>query len=243
MHMHVHLYPHTILYHMKEEFLLLVQLLSQKSNCKYFERSLQFMWRGQVMFQVGQMGIYGLDLPAWQGKLCVCVVVLIGYLKINQCHHLVQRSNMVLNACSFAGFLGRCWKPRPQVFMQIFFARWAVILFIVSGVDKRKQAILMSTHKTHAIGAVRKIIQDFTLLLQLSTELFLVMISFIVYWTNCMILCIFSTAKYSIISFLPKFLFEQFRRYANIFFLFIALLQVSSIWWDPSGICEMTGLV
>lgn len=34
-----------------------------------------------------------------------------------------------------------------------------------------------------------------------------------------------STAKYSIISFLPKFLFEQFRRYANIFFLFIALLQ------------------
>ncbi|XP_064637664.1 probable phospholipid-transporting ATPase IA isoform X4 [Lineus longissimus] len=34
-----------------------------------------------------------------------------------------------------------------------------------------------------------------------------------------------STAKYSFISFLPKFLFEQFRRYANIFFLFIALLQ------------------
>ncbi|XP_052278042.1 probable phospholipid-transporting ATPase IA isoform X3 [Dreissena polymorpha] len=33
------------------------------------------------------------------------------------------------------------------------------------------------------------------------------------------------TAKYSFISFLPKFLFEQFRRYANIFFLFIALLQ------------------
>ncbi|XP_045203321.2 probable phospholipid-transporting ATPase IA isoform X3 [Mercenaria mercenaria] len=33
------------------------------------------------------------------------------------------------------------------------------------------------------------------------------------------------TAKYSLISFLPKFLFEQFRRYANIFFLFIALLQ------------------
>ncbi|XP_064608442.1 probable phospholipid-transporting ATPase IA isoform X3 [Liolophura sinensis] len=34
-----------------------------------------------------------------------------------------------------------------------------------------------------------------------------------------------STAKYSFISFLPKFLFEQFRKYANIFFLFIALLQ------------------
>lgn len=36
-----------------------------------------------------------------------------------------------------------------------------------------------------------------------------------------------STAKYSVFSFLPKFLFEQFRRYSNIFFLFIALLQVS----------------
>ncbi|XP_076070269.1 putative phospholipid-transporting ATPase IA isoform X5 [Mytilus galloprovincialis] len=34
-----------------------------------------------------------------------------------------------------------------------------------------------------------------------------------------------STAKYSWISFLPKFLFEQFRRYANVFFLFISLLQ------------------
>ena len=34
-----------------------------------------------------------------------------------------------------------------------------------------------------------------------------------------------STAKYSWISFLPRFLFEQFRRYANVFFLFISLLQ------------------
>ncbi|KAG8188801.1 hypothetical protein JTE90_009192 [Oedothorax gibbosus] len=34
-----------------------------------------------------------------------------------------------------------------------------------------------------------------------------------------------STAKYNVFSFLPKFLFEQFRRYSNIFFLFIALLQ------------------
>ncbi|CAL8071720.1 unnamed protein product [Orchesella dallaii] len=34
-----------------------------------------------------------------------------------------------------------------------------------------------------------------------------------------------STAKYSILSFLPSFLFEQFRRYSNIFFLTIALLQ------------------
>uniref|UniRef100_A0AC35GRY5 P-type ATPase N-terminal domain-containing protein n=1 Tax=Panagrolaimus sp. PS1159 TaxID=55785 RepID=A0AC35GRY5_9BILA len=34
-----------------------------------------------------------------------------------------------------------------------------------------------------------------------------------------------STCKYNAISFLPRFLLEQFRRYANIFFLVIALLQ------------------
>ncbi|XP_055915903.1 probable phospholipid-transporting ATPase IA isoform X3 [Eupeodes corollae] len=34
-----------------------------------------------------------------------------------------------------------------------------------------------------------------------------------------------STAKYNFISFLPSFLFEQFRRYSNCFFLLIALLQ------------------
>ncbi|UJR35768.1 hypothetical protein I4U23_028516 [Adineta vaga] len=34
-----------------------------------------------------------------------------------------------------------------------------------------------------------------------------------------------STSKYSILSFLPKFLFEQFRKYSNIFFLCIAVLQ------------------
>ena len=46
----------------------------------------------------------------------------------------------------------------------------------------------------------------------------------------CLYLLCFSTAKYSFLSFLPKFLFEQFRRYANVFFLFIALLQVSHEW-------------
>lgn len=35
-----------------------------------------------------------------------------------------------------------------------------------------------------------------------------------------------STAKYSLVSFVPSFLFEQFRRYANCFFLFVALMQV-----------------
>ena len=34
-----------------------------------------------------------------------------------------------------------------------------------------------------------------------------------------------STTKYNIITFLPLFLFDQFRRYANLFFLGIALLQ------------------
>ncbi|KAL4878993.1 hypothetical protein BJY04DRAFT_229508 [Aspergillus karnatakaensis] len=34
-----------------------------------------------------------------------------------------------------------------------------------------------------------------------------------------------STAKYNIITFLPKFLFEQFSKYANVFFLFTAVLQ------------------
>ncbi|XP_031569883.1 phospholipid-transporting ATPase IA-like isoform X2 [Actinia tenebrosa] len=34
-----------------------------------------------------------------------------------------------------------------------------------------------------------------------------------------------STAKYNFITFLPKFLLEQFSRYSNVFFLFIALLQ------------------
>lgn len=34
-----------------------------------------------------------------------------------------------------------------------------------------------------------------------------------------------ATAKYTVWTFLAKFLFEQFRRYANIFFLAIGLLQ------------------
>ncbi|KAF2735963.1 phospholipid-translocating P-type ATPase [Polyplosphaeria fusca] len=34
-----------------------------------------------------------------------------------------------------------------------------------------------------------------------------------------------STTKYNVITFLPKFLYEQFSRYANLFFLFTAILQ------------------
>jgi len=36
-----------------------------------------------------------------------------------------------------------------------------------------------------------------------------------------------STSKYSLVTFLPKFLFEQFRKYSNIFFLFIVVFQVN----------------
>jgi hypothetical protein len=35
-----------------------------------------------------------------------------------------------------------------------------------------------------------------------------------------------STTKYNLITFLPKNLFEQFTRLANLYFLFIAILQV-----------------
>ena len=36
-----------------------------------------------------------------------------------------------------------------------------------------------------------------------------------------------STSKYNVLTFLPKCLLEQFSKYANVFFLLIALLQVN----------------
>ena len=36
-----------------------------------------------------------------------------------------------------------------------------------------------------------------------------------------------NTAKYSVFTFIPKFLYEQFRKYANLFFLLVSLLQVN----------------
>jgi phospholipid-transporting ATPase len=35
-----------------------------------------------------------------------------------------------------------------------------------------------------------------------------------------------STSKYNLLTFLPKFLFEQFQKYSNIFFFAIVMLQV-----------------
>lgn len=56
------------------------------------------------------------------------------------------------------------------------------------------------------------------------------MLELIVEQLSLMLLSILfsSTAKYNIITFLPRFLYSQFRRAANSFFLFIALLQVKS---------------
>jgi phospholipid-transporting ATPase len=38
-----------------------------------------------------------------------------------------------------------------------------------------------------------------------------------------------STAKYNAVTFLPKFFYEQFSKWANLFFLFTGTLQVSFI--------------
>lgn len=49
------------------------------------------------------------------------------------------------------------------------------------------------------------------------------------------------TSKYNLLSFLPLNLFEQFRRLANAYFLFLLILQVGSSGWSrlaslgPSG--------
>ena len=51
-----------------------------------------------------------------------------------------------------------------------------------------------------------------------------------------------STAKYNTFTFLPCFLFEQFRRYSNCFFLLIALLQVSS-WKNSTSIIQSLAIL
>jgi len=64
----------------------------------------------------------------------------------------------------------------------------------------------------------------------------------------CLCALFFSTAKYSFFTFFVKFPFEQFRRYANCFFLFIALMQVGAHYsfqflmrLIDIGICKRTG--
>uniref|UniRef100_A0A8C3A0E9 Phospholipid-transporting ATPase n=1 Tax=Cyclopterus lumpus TaxID=8103 RepID=A0A8C3A0E9_CYCLU len=48
---------------------------------------------------------------------------------------------------------------------------------------------------------------------------------FLKIYLHLIIFVSFSTAKYNVLTFLPRFLYSQFRRAANAFFLFIALLQ------------------
>lgn len=38
-----------------------------------------------------------------------------------------------------------------------------------------------------------------------------------------------TTGKYNLLTFLPKFLYEEFSKYANIFFLFISCIQVNLV--------------
>ena len=47
-------------------------------------------------------------------------------------------------------------------------------------------------------------------------------------WPRCVLFFRIKTTKYTIWSFLPKNLFEQFHRFANLYFLFIVLLN-----WAP----------
>jgi phospholipid-transporting ATPase len=42
-----------------------------------------------------------------------------------------------------------------------------------------------------------------------------------------------TTAKYNFLTFLPKFLYEQFSRSANLFFLFTACIQVCPLLPSP----------
>ena len=51
------------------------------------------------------------------------------------------------------------------------------------------------------------------------------------------------TCKYSLWSFLPLFLFEQFRRYANIFFLIQACIQVDILAVNAVGVPSPTDLL
>ena len=49
-----------------------------------------------------------------------------------------------------------------------------------------------------------------------------------------------STAKYNVVTFLPKFLFEEFSKSANIFFLFISGIQVSYFSWHEQDQFKLT---
>ena len=51
------------------------------------------------------------------------------------------------------------------------------------------------------------------------------------------------TAKYTLITFLPKNLFEQFRRWANVYFLILVILGLFSVFGAPNGQIGMLPLL
>jgi len=51
------------------------------------------------------------------------------------------------------------------------------------------------------------------------------------------------TSKYTLITFLPKNLFEQFRRVANIYFLALVILQLFSVFGAPNAQIGMLPLL
>ncbi|WVQ96443.1 hypothetical protein IAU59_003548 [Kwoniella sp. CBS 9459] len=51
------------------------------------------------------------------------------------------------------------------------------------------------------------------------------------------------TSKYTIITFLPKNIFEQFRRVANIYFLFLVIIQLFSVFGAPNAQIGMLPLI
>jgi phospholipid-translocating ATPase len=51
------------------------------------------------------------------------------------------------------------------------------------------------------------------------------------------------TSKYTIITFIPKNLFEQFRRAANIYFLALVILQLFSVFGAPNAQIGMLPLL
>lgn len=44
-----------------------------------------------------------------------------------------------------------------------------------------------------------------------------------------------TTGKYSVLSFLPRFLYEEFSKYANLFFLFVSCIQVGGFFFGGVG--------
>ncbi|XP_031407953.1 phospholipid-transporting ATPase IB [Meleagris gallopavo] len=110
------------------------------------------------------------------------------------------------------------------------FSEYTVLYVACSVKALSKQATRASlTHHCNSLGDslgkendIALIIDGHTLKYALSFE---VRQSFLDLALSCKAVICCSTAKYSVVTFLPRFLYEQIRKAANAFFLFIALLQ------------------